>query len=321
MRPGYLLVWPAALALLAFAAPAFGGVVFSDDFGAILPSDDVNPGANDEPGRQAGTAAPLDYVEDADTGVGGLRPNLTQINNPDYPDAILLAPSNDFGFEKTIFIQPDHDFIDHPGAGGRMVISFEANPVHPSAGVQVAADAALSVTFLHGLEFQLFDGGEWVFFGDGAFMSSGDLDPGDPGGLAGSFEGFHAIEVEAITDFFLAGNDLDIRVKVDGAFVAIDTDGSPTVFESSVAVAPSNAILIKGRTDPAAPAKVGGFTVFTLHGVDDLEVSIQIFDVPAMPGVAWALLAASLVAAAFLASRSRLTVRLSAGIGRGDSSR
>ena len=53
--------------------------------------------------------------------------------------------------------------------------------------------------------------------------------------------------------------------------------------------------------DPAAPAKVGGFTVFTLHGVDDLEISIQTFAVPAIPGVAWVLLAASLVATAILA--------------------
>ena len=289
------------LAIVVAAQAAHAQLVFRDNFNVTGPSNDINPGAGDEPDRQTGSAAPLDYLEDPDTGVGGLRPNLTQVDNPDYPDALLLAPSNDFGFEKTIFIQPDHDFIEAPGPGGRMVIGFEANPVHPSSGVQVAGDAALSVTFLHGLEFQLFDGGEWVFFGDGAFMSSGDLDPGDPGGLGGSFEGFHAVEVEAITDAFVAGNDLDVRVKVDGSLVAIDTDGSAYVFESSVDPAPSNAILIKGCTDPAAPAKVGGFTVFTLHGVDDLDVSIEIFDVPAIPGGAWLLLVASLLGASVLA--------------------
>ena len=110
MRLRYLPVVLVSLALLSFGAPALGGVIFSDDFDAILPSDDINPGANDEPDRQAGSAAPLDYIELSETGVGGLRPNLTQINNPDYPDAILLAPSTDAGFEQSVF---PHLAVEH----------------------------------------------------------------------------------------------------------------------------------------------------------------------------------------------------------------
>ena len=124
----------AALALVFFVSEAAqAGVVFRDDFDATVPNDDINPGPTDEPDRQGGSAAPLDYLEDPDTGVGGLRPNLTQVNNPDYPDAILLAPSTDFGFEQNVHIQPDHDFLEAPGPNGRMTIRFDANPVHPTS--------------------------------------------------------------------------------------------------------------------------------------------------------------------------------------------
>jgi len=272
MRLGYLPVVSFSLALLSFGAPALGAVVFSDDFDAILPSDDINPGANDEPDRQAGSAAPLDYIEDSDTGVGGLRPNLTQINNPDYPDAILLAPSTDTGFEQSVFIRPDHDFVEAPGPGGHMKIRFEANPVHPSAGVQVAGDAPIVVTFVHGLEFKLFDGGEWEFLA-GAHTESGDLDPADSGGTGGTFEGYHAVEVELSTDAFMSGNSLDVRIRVDGGLLPIDTDGTPTVFASSIVPGPTNLVAIAGRTDPTAPGTSGPFTVFTLHSIDDLEIS------------------------------------------------
>ena len=136
---------------------------------------DINPGLADEPDRQTGNVAPLDYLEDVDTGVGGVRPNLTQINNPDYPDAILLAPSTDFGFEGLVFIRPDQDFLEAPGPGGRMIIGFDANPVHGTSGVQVTGDAPIVVRFVQ-LEFQLFDGGgHWGVEGRFAAVQWGEL--------------------------------------------------------------------------------------------------------------------------------------------------
>ena len=295
-----------ALALVFFVSEAAqAGVVFRDDFDATVPNDDINPGPTDEPDRQGGSAAPLGYLEDPDTGVGGSRPNLTQINNPDYPDAILLAPSMALGFEQTVYIQPDHDFLEAPGPFGRMIIRFDANPVHPTSGVQVAGAAPIIVRFLHGLEFLLFDGGEWGFTGDGAFTSSGDLDPGDAGGLGGSFEGFHAVEVALETDAFSFGNSLDVSVRVDGVPVAIDTDATPTVFASTFVATPENLIRLSGRTDPTAPSTSGGFTTFTLHGLDNLSIETGPSPIPALPGLARLLAAAALLACAAVAMRVR----------------
>ncbi|MCP4002892.1 MAG: hypothetical protein GY725_01725 [bacterium] len=297
----------AVLALVLFVSEAAqGAVVFSDNFNATVPNDDINPGATDEPGRQSGSAAPLDYLEDPDTGLGGIRPNLTQVNNPDYPDAILLAPSTQFGFEQNVHIQPDHDFLEAPGANSHMTIRFDANPVHPTSGVQVAGAAPIVVGFLHGLEFRIFDGGEWGFTGDGAFTSSGDLDPGDAGGLGGSFEGFHTVEVALETDAFVFGNSLDVSVRVDGVLVAIDTDATPTVFESAIVAGPANLIVLSGRTDPTAPATSGGFTTFTLHGLDNLEIETGPVPIATpLPGLARLLLAVGLLACAIVAIRVR----------------
>ena len=293
------------VAMFSFAAPAFGAVVFSDDFDAVLPSDDINPGANDEPDRQDGSAAPLDYVEDLDTGVGGSRPNLTQINNPDYPDAILLAPSTDVGFEQTVFIRPDYNFVEAPGAGGHMKISFDANPVHPSAGVQVAGAAPIRVSFVQGVEFKLFDGGEWEFLA-GAHTASGDLDPGDSGGTGGTFEGYHAVEIELETDAFVSGNSLLVRIRVDGGLLPIDTDATPTVYATSIVPGPTNLVAISGQTDPTAPGKSGPFTVFTLHSIDNLEISTGVSaSVPAGSVLGRLLLAAALVGSASVSRRAR----------------
>jgi hypothetical protein len=190
-----------------------------------------------------------------------------------------------------------------------MTIRFDANPVHPTAGVQVAGAAPIIVRFLHGLEFHLFDGGEWGFTGDGAFTSSGDLDPGDAGGLGGSFEGFHAVEVALETDAFSFGNSLDVSVRVDGVPVAIDTDATPTVFESAIVAAPENLIVLSGRTDPSAPSTSGGFTTFTLHGLDNLRIETGPSPIPALPGLARLLAAAALLACAAAATRVRFWTR------------
>ena len=213
-------------------------------------------------------------------------------------------PARPLGFEQNVFIRPDHDFVEAPGPGEHMKIRFEANPVHPSAGVQVAGDAPIVVTFADGLEFQLFDGGEWGFLA-GAHTASGDLDPGDSGGAGGTFEGYHAVEIELVTDAFLFGNSLDVRVRVDGGLLPIDTDATPTVFAASFLPAPTNLVAIAGRTDPTAPGTSGPFTIFTLHSIDDLEISTGIdAPVPAVSGHGRLLLATLLLGAAVVALRA-----------------
>lgn len=252
-------------------------MLFEDNFNKTGPPccDNIDPATGDAPGRQSGSAAPLDYLEDLDhEDPGGGRNNMTQVNNPDYLNALLLAPSNDLGFEVGVFAQPDHDFSDDPGPGNRTVIEVDINPVHDSTGIQVTSSAAATLHFAIG-RLSLYDHGGWDF-SSGPATASGDLDPLDAGGLGGSFAGFHNVRVELTTDAYVHGNPLTMRVLVDGSPLAIDTDGSPDILESAVPILGAGlAVKLEGVTDASAPGKVSGFTAFTLHGFDNLRIAIE----------------------------------------------
>ena len=161
---------------------------------------------------------------------------MTQLDNIDFPDALLLAPSNTFGFETSAYAEPDYDFVVDPGAGNMMVISYDANPVHDSAGVQFANEAPIKVRFAHSLEFLLYDGGDFKFVTPGpGTLGTGDLAPTDSGGgIGGDFSGFHNVRIHLITDAWTTGNSLDVRIFVDNILVDIDTDATPTLFETGI---------------------------------------------------------------------------------------
>jgi hypothetical protein len=261
---------------MALGRAASAQLLFQDNFDKSGPPccDDIDPATGDALGRQTGIYAPLDYIEDLDhEHPSGVRNNMTQVNNPGFPNALQLAPSTDTGFEMSVPARPDHDFADAPGAGNQTVIEVDINPVHDSSGVQVTGTAAARVDFTLGV-ISLFDHGGWSFQ-SGAHVASGDLDPVDTGGLGGSFAGFHNVRVELETLAYVLGNPLDMRVLVDGAPLAIDTDATPGVFETSLGSTGGLFVRLIGETDSTAPGKISGFTVFTLHGFDNLRVAIE----------------------------------------------
>ena len=261
---------------VALSDTAIGQVLFSDNFNKSGSPccNNIDPDVADALGRQTGFYAPLNYLEDVDhEHPSGARNNMTQVNNPDYPIALLLAPSNDVGFEIGVVARPDHDFSDAPGSGGLTAIEVDMNPVHDSSGVQVTGTAAAELDFSLGT-VSLFDHGAWSF-SSGASTASGDLDVLDSGGAGGSFAGFHHVRVELITDAYILGNPLGIRVLVDGSPLAIDTDGTPNILDTSVPIMSGLFVRLLGETDGSAPGKVAGFTVFTLHGFDNLQIAIE----------------------------------------------
>ena len=207
---------------------------------------------------------------------------MTQLNNPDFNDALLLAPSQDLNFEHSVYVIPDHNFVEDPGVGNMMVISYDANPVHDSMGVQVTDEAPIRIRFAHGLEFLLYDGGDVEFYIPGiGLLGTDDLGLMDPGGSGGLFSGFHNVRIHLITEAWVIGNSLDVRIYVDDMPVDIDTDATPTLFETTVqplppGVDPENFITLTGYSDPDAPGRAGGYTVFTLHGIDNFAVSIAL---------------------------------------------
>ena len=142
---------------ISMADVSRAGILFKDNFNTSQPTDNIqpDPSGNDETGRQTGSLAPLSYIQDVDWEFGGARDNMTQLNNPDFFDALLLAPSQDFNFEHSVYVKPDHNFVEDPGAGNMMVISYDANPVHDSKGIQVTDEAPIRIRFAHGLEFKV----------------------------------------------------------------------------------------------------------------------------------------------------------------------
>ena len=153
------------------------------------------------------------------------------------------------------------------------MIEVDMNPVHDSSGVQVTGTAAAKLDFSLGT-VSLFDHGAWIF-SSGSSTASGDLDVLDSGGAGGSFAGFHHVRVELIAEAYLLGNPLGIRVLVDGSPLAIDTDGTPNILDTSVPIMSGLFVRLLGETDGTAPGKVGGFTAFTLHGFDNLRIAIE----------------------------------------------
>lgn len=263
-------------AITLFSASVRGQLLFEDSFDKSGPPccDDIDPNSGDAVARQTGLYAPLDYLEDLDhEHPSGIRNNMTQVNNPAFSHALMLAPSTDMGFEVSVPARPDHDFSDAPGPGNHTVIEVDINPVHDSLGVQITGTAAAKLDFTLGT-ISLFDHGAWSF-ASGMHLASGDLDLADGGGLGGSFAGFHHVRVEMATAAHVIGNPLDIRVLVDGAPLPIDTDGTPSIFETSISGSGGLFVRLIGESDGTAPGKSGGLTVFTLHGFDNLRIAIE----------------------------------------------
>jgi len=92
-------------------------LLFADNFNVLQPSQDIQPGGNDEPGRQGGCYAPLTYAEKAYSAPGGSHNHYTQLDNGEFPDALLVAASG--GSVSQTTVSPNVNFNSlHPTDGG-----------------------------------------------------------------------------------------------------------------------------------------------------------------------------------------------------------
>jgi len=112
---------------------ANGQILLRDEFTASGQSNDVNFEINTS-ARQTGTLAGTTYTQGfgdystggstADTGVGPDSDFRTQINDS-LNGKLWLIPQ---GGSNVANVSPNHNFIENPGVGGYMSISFDLNP-------------------------------------------------------------------------------------------------------------------------------------------------------------------------------------------------
>jgi len=204
-------------------------VLFQDTFSVTNNDNDLNyqiPGT-----RQSGsivTPSGVTYTEAPRT-MGGDRSWRTQMNNGDYPNAVLLAASASDGFS-SVWISPDHDFVETPTAG-RMVIQCDLDPVHQMSGqrpltdwvgVVVGAssqgrpDLNSTQTFVNnsdGFGFLLRENGGWELYAGSTLVASelSNLD------FAG---GVHTVEFDLNTGSFAPGSSVSVQVLLDSVPLA-----------------------------------------------------------------------------------------------------
>ncbi len=148
-------------------AQAQSELILEDDFDLPFTADDINEGIGD--GRQSGSAAALNYVEDESTAAGGDFDYLTQIYNDGFDSRLALLPLD------WTWVSPDRNFVDGP----TFSIEFDLNPSvqdpgrlsedwaaivfgATSPGMFVNASDGLGVLFRSNGAIQVFDGGSLV---------------------------------------------------------------------------------------------------------------------------------------------------------------
>ncbi len=194
-------------------------MLFQDTFSDEFAAPDNNDMNSQIPGtRQSGIVAPLTYLE-LTTSSGGDNWR-TQIDNQGNPDTVLLASGAGGGGVRSVWVAPNHNFVDpSPGifqAVGQ-VIQCSLDPTTngyealifgmgaPSPARSVALSLAENST---GFGFELQDGtGIWRFF-DGATLAA-------QGTLSSIHDGFYDVRAELDELSFANGSPLTIRMYVD----------------------------------------------------------------------------------------------------------
>jgi hypothetical protein len=131
---------PAVVAwLVSGALTAQAQIFFSDNFTVSAQSDDVNFEYNS--GRQSGALGSLQYRQgngNLGTTISGTIANeanngyKTQIGNTNAPGTLYLAGGNPaFSLGS---VSPEHNFIENPGVGNYLSISFTLDPVIGASG-------------------------------------------------------------------------------------------------------------------------------------------------------------------------------------------
>jgi hypothetical protein len=94
-------------------------LLFADNFSVVRASDDINPSANDKPGRQSGLLAPLRYLERE-----GKAAATTQLGNAPAPHGLLYTGDA----QARTLVSPAIDFVQQKEQPGRYTVEFFVNP-------------------------------------------------------------------------------------------------------------------------------------------------------------------------------------------------
>ncbi len=250
--------------------PAY--LMFSDNFNVQSSSYNINPGANDLPGRQGGLFAGLSYND------GGSNNNLVQVNNPTYPGSTLFlanaqnSPANPLPYTQTrTHVSPNHNFVDY--GGGDFTIEFDMDPANPTlsgqdSDVDPADWAAIvfgdstqvgEVDTTDGVGFLIRKNNDWVVFdGTGPAAISRVEALGNLGSLGIDDQGFYHVRADYSVPGFDGTSAVDVAIYVDDILVHS--------FTTDVGFS-NNYLVLDSRGDYGTAPKG-----LTSHGFDNLEV-------------------------------------------------
>ena len=186
----------------------------------------------------------------------------TQVDNVQYPDALLIANAPGHSI---ISVSPDHNFrLAHPTDGTHFVIQCEVDPCNPAGGSVIDPTDWAAVIFgsssqtphvnqSDGVGFLIRENGGFQIF-DGTSGSNAMEAQGDLGDLLGIDEsGFYDVRVNFCVDAFDDVTPAQIAVFVDGILVHSSTTDAGFA---------NNFIALEGYGGPN----------LTTHGFDNLEV-------------------------------------------------
>ena len=204
-------------------------LAFSDNFNVKSNSNTVNPGANDQPHRQDGLFAPLNYTER-----GGTPVNFTQLGHAHDPSALLLVTNSGFS---TTSVSPNHNFKDNLGAdGAHYVLQFQVNPANTatagtldaswwSAVVFGASSQTASVNTSDGVGMLIRRNGGYQIF-DGT-SGNGVVKQGDLGTDFGITEGgYYDVRINYFVPAFDDASRVGVAIFVDENLISSFWTGS-----------------------------------------------------------------------------------------------
>ncbi len=204
-------------------------LLFSDNFNVYSSSTNINPGPNDEPGRQGGLFAGLSYND------GGSNVNLVQVKNPTYPGSTLFLANaeNAPPYTQTrTHVSPNHNFVDFGPA--QFTIEFDMDPANPTLSgqnshVDPADWAAIvfgdstqlgQVDTTDGVGFLIRKNNTWAMFdGTGPGAISRVEATGNLGSLGIDDQGFYHVRADYSVTGFDGTSPVDVSIYVDDLLV------------------------------------------------------------------------------------------------------
>lgn len=228
-------------------------MVFSDTFDVTAPTFDIN--AENTGGRQAGSAAVLDYREPADNAPGGLYDEYSAINTDTSSGKLYLTATG------LTWVAPDYNFVDGP----EFAIEFTLDPsvLDPD---RLSGDWAAVV-------FGASAPGSWVNASDGIgvlFRSNGGYQ---------IFDGATAVYTSTVEETLPAG---ELRVRIAASTVDFMGTRPATVAlyvnDTQVKMAPQDLAYTKPAGFRGNYVTLEGYAasgLYWIYAFDDFKVTAQ----------------------------------------------